>query len=1816
MESQALQALENLRQRLLDLTPRNRLINFRHTRKGCLRVIDELPDQLVEMLLDETEMRFEPVPEPNRKQLLDEDYIGIDETTGQEYRKKEHPTAEEWAKRCGLDTSYGAPEPQTATTDDRHTDTAIQTLLYPHEMEARLKSLRQTSESAIQEMGANILYLAFGFLEWLETDAGDPRLAPLFLVPVRLQKGRMNRQTKAYEYRINYSGEDIIPNLSLREKLRRDFGMALPDMDEDTKPETYFKEVTKLIEENRPKWRLRRYITLALLNFSKLLMYLDLDPLRWPEGAEITDHEIVRQFLGGQNTDQGEQEVSNGDLGFGEEYPVDEIDKVHEKYPLIDDADSSQHSALIDAIDGKNLIVEGPPGTGKSQTITNLIAAAMAQNKRVLFVAEKLAALEVVRRRLDAAGLGEFCLELHSHKSQKRKMLDEVKSRLDKHGNYRSPTKIEREISRYEELKTTLNNHAERINQPWKNTSKTLHEIFMTAAHYREVIGQDPVSVHPEGYDGGNLDDATQLRVEDMLVTFCQVYKGITDQLDGDSDLQQHPWYGVRNINLQMFDQQRVQSALEDWQHSLQKLNDERAHLAEGLACGQDKVTDSLNRLVLLLEDLERLPALEGNELLDRLPILRGQPLDDAQQYLSLFEKIQAHYSALRSRVGAEVLDDLSEVSNIIAGSEELILRVAPSITLENVAEAINQLETMSAQLMDLQEPLEALRAVMREDISRYLSLTQAGLVELRTFIDLTASLAPSYWRFRNELFDNDELDDLLPRLHGELEQLWTLQNELSEVFRLHVLPDKDELMSIRETLDAGRGVFCWFDSRWREARKKVLGMAAGTQGEFSKLYPLLQKVEEFSKRRQALDENEHYQQALGERLEGLKTDMVLLKSLRHWYKSVRQEYGIGFGSRVALGTAILDMPRDTIRAVRSLSEQGITQKISDFLNNLEDIRVVFEPVRVLYNDEKPLAGDDGVISCLLRSSKEALLACESLLLIDNKISVKELRNYKTILVSFKQAVDDWQADDCGDRLFQGRLGLELGVNADNTSALSSLRNTLVVAERVALALDNESIRRRIYAQPEVATFNGIESLSSQLQSRMERQSTKLRDFVELTELESSDWMRESGDQLYKLIARNDLALNNIETLHNWLDYVRYRKQLLDNGLVRLVRSVECGDLDVSQMIEAYKAGIFDILAREILREQPELNDFAGLTQNTYQEQFRGYDNRLKELQSEKIAWQIDQREIPNGNFSARRSELTELHLLRHQCGLQRRHLPIRQLLHRAGRALVALKPCFMMGPMSVAQYLAPGQIEFDLIIMDEASQIKPQEALGAIARGKQVVVVGDPKQLPPTSFFDRVVIEDEENTTITEEAESILDATLPMPMFSARRLRWHYRSQHESLIAFSNQSFYDSNLVLFPSPRKRADDYGIKYTRVPSGCFINRRNLEEASIISKAVREHFMRWAEESLGVVAMNAEQCLHIESAIETLAKDDIEFRKRLEEDSSRQEPLFVKNLENVQGDERDVIFISMTYGPQEAKGRVLQRFGPINSETGWRRLNVLFTRSKKRMHIFSSMGSSDIVVDDTSKRGVCALRNFLAYCESGILHETQTITNRSPESDFEIAVMNALRDKGFECVPQVGVAGFFVDIAVLDPDNQGRYLMGVECDGATYHSAKSARDRDRLRQTILERLGWRIRRIWSTDWFRNPHAQLQPILQELNSLKSEITEEVEQVESESAGIESIVEQVEQQEGVTDEFIFEEEGLEEKLIAFDREIIRQELPDTLDNARLLRPAMLEAILEHQPVSREDFLEYIPGYLRQSTAPGEGRYLDQVLAIINASS
>ena len=1810
-EETALAALENLRKRLLDLTRRNRLINFRHTRGASLRVIDELPDQLTETLLAEKEMRFLPVPEPTREQLIEAGYIEIDKETGQEERLKKDPTAEEWARWLGLETSYEVPASLSDEPEVKHRDAAIQVLLFPYEMEVRLRNLRQKAETAIEESGANILYLAFGFLEWFDErgDGDKPRIAPLFLVPARLQKGRLNPSTRTYEYTLSYSGEDILPNLSLREKLRIDYGLALPDLDENTRPEDYFGSVLGLIKDNHPQWRLRRYITLALLNFSKLLMYLDLDPNHWPDGMHISAHPVVARFLSGYDGENGGQEAEWG-FDFPDEYQIDALPDVHENYPLIDDADSSQHSALVDAVDGKNLVIEGPPGTGKSQTITNLIAAAIARGKRVLFVAEKLAALEVVKSRLDAAGLGEFCLELHSHKSQKRKVLDEVESRLKKHGHYRQPKDIDADIARYEELKDALKSHVERINKRWKKTEITLHEIFMAATRYRETLGINPEPLHPEDYSGGNFDPFRQRQVRDQIDMFSQLYQTVAKQLNGNATLQSHPWYGVHNTDLQIFDTPRIKRALEDWQASLQELVNLRPVIAEKLDCTAGEVPTNLRDFVSLREELQRLPVLKGDELLDRLPLLKGEVLEECGEYLKLFENIQLLHSRLSSEVGVEVLEDLSSVDEYLNGSGKLRQLVSEKMTLQDLSVAVRRLTQLKDQLNEVRETIDEIIAVVGEKAGKHLGLHENGLRELRTFVELVAALQPTHWQWRDTIFDNEKLDQALPEFRQQIEALRGLRDDLDGSYNLDALPKQTVLDELNTCLKAG-GAFRWLKRSWRVARKKLLECAATSKVKFKTLLPLLEKVTLFVAERQQLEENELFNDLLGDHFKGMDTDIDSLDALRSWYRQVRRAYGIGFGPKVALGDAILELPADIGRAIRSLSEQGIGKRLDIFSNELTSLKEIFGPAMKSQRGADVLVGEAGLLERLLAELDSVLHSCEPLM-VDDSLSLVEFGRRIEALNTFRKLVEKWTEADLDNHLFQGRLNLRPGMDGDNETALAVAQHTLAAAIDIK-ELSNPLITQCIDAAPDKVTFTTLNSLGSLLKKASDAQEESANAFESLMTLDRNAWRRGCGDGIEGLIERNAYALSSEQALQNWLDYVRARDQVEAIGFNALVESVEQNETPIAHVGEASLAAVYDVLAREILREQPELSRFSGHSQEALQRQFKEYDERLKRLQRERIAWRADQPEIPRGNFGGRVSSYTERSLLEHECGKKTRHIPIRQLVKRAGRALISLKPCFMMGPMSVAQYLTPGQIPFDVVVMDEASQIKPEDALGAVARGEQVVIVGDPKQLPPTSFFDRVVDDEEGDFTAIEESESILDATLHM--FPQRRLRWHYRSQHESLIAFSNHSFYNSDLVLFPSPHNESDDFGIQYSRLPRGCFINRQNLEEAKVIAESVKGHFLHRPGESLGVVAMSAEQRDQIERAVEIVAKEDPTFQLALEKDQLRPDSLFVKNLENVQGDERDVIFISMTYGPQEpGSSEMFQRFGPINSDVGWRRLNVLLTRARKRMHIFSSMGSDHIKLTGNSSRGAKALRDFLAYCETGILHSTEIYSGRSPDSDFEIGVANALQREGFECKLQVGVAGFFIDIAVVDPGSPGRFLLGIECDGATYHSAKSVRDRDRLRQTILERLGWRIRRIWSTDWFKNPYAELQPIVRELHELKTERLDE-QGTPSEAEGVKDIIGQVESQEAAIDPFVAEKATLEDKLLDFEIQVIQKALPETPENKRLLRPAMREAFVEYKPTSKSEYLEKMPAYLRQSTDSSEEKYLDNVLELINSS-
>nr|MDP9473679.1 DUF3320 domain-containing protein [Chloroflexota bacterium] len=524
-----------------------------------------------------------------------------------------------------------------------------------------------------------------------------------------------------------------------------------------------------------------------------------------------------------------------------------------------------------------------------------------------------------------------------------------------------------------------------------------------------------------------------------------------------------------------------------------------------------------------------------------------------------------------------------------------------------------------------------------------------------------------------------------------------------------------------------------------------------------------------------------------------------------------------------------------------------------------------------------------------------------------------------------------------------------------------------------------------------------------------------------------------------------------------------------------------------------------------VYREDDALRAFRGDEHEATIAQFREFDRRYISTLTRRIRRVLAGRQ---GRVSAAHGG--EPGLLRHEAGKRKRHIPLRRLFERIPNLLPTLKPCLMMSPLSVAQFLPADRYRFDIVVFDEASQVRPHDAIGAIMRGKQLIVAGDSKQLPPTAFFDRTAddgtIDDEQDL---RALESILDGLGTKGMPSAG-LPWHYRSRHEDLIAYSNHHFYDRRLVTFPSPTaERSPARGVRLNYVPDARYEDVRdkvlgtpvrvNRVEAQCVARLVMHHARTRPDESLGVVALGTNQREEVEEAIKQARMLDQSLDDFFRPD--KPDPFFVKALEQVQGDERDVIMISIGYG-KNAQGMLSHNFGPINQDGGERRLNVLVTRARLQVIVVSSIRSADIDLARTNKLGPRLLKNYLDFAERGqIALEAETTGGDGEyESPFEEEVGEAIKRAGYIVHRQVGSSRFRIDLAIVDPRQPGRYLLGIECDGRTYHGSKTARDRDRLRQEILEGLGWKIHRVWSTDWIRRPERELDRVIARVEELLS--------------------------------------------------------------------------------------------------------------------
>ena len=543
--------------------------------------------------------------------------------------------------------------------------------------------------------------------------------------------------------------------------------------------------------------------------------------------------------------------------------------------------------------------------------------------------------------------------------------------------------------------------------------------------------------------------------------------------------------------------------------------------------------------------------------------------------------------------------------------------------------------------------------------------------------------------------------------------------------------------------------------------------------------------------------------------------------------------------------------------------------------------------------------------------------------------------------------------------------------------------------------------------------------------------------------------------------------------------YLATKEQAIAQGLLEITWFVERDGLSPDQARALFDFGYADNMLGKILSENQELAKFNGLDHAERIKRYRELDDRLAEL-AKKAAFAKITDKMPL-SLNGKCDKTSELGILRRECEKKMRHKPIRQLLALTPNLAPQLKPCFLMSPLSVAQYLPPDAPPFDLVVFDEASQIPVWDAIGVIARGKQFICVGDPKQMPPTNFFNKGESEDgaveDEEEDIPEDLESILDECLAAGV-SSTHLNWHYRSRHESLIQFSNHNYYEDRLYTFPSA-DRSPRLGVRFAFVEDGVYdrrATRTNRKEAEALVEWVFTRIKEpgYKPRSVGVVTFSQAQKDLIENLFEERREKEPDCEAFFSENA--EEPFFVKNLENVQGDERDVILFSVGYAPDK-DGKMAMNFGPLNRDGGERRLNVAVTRAKEQVVVFSSIHGSQIDLERTSAVGAKHLRDFLEFAEKG-----ESESNASKPKDngaFPKAVAEFLRSKGYTVDEQVGSGACRIDLAVKKP-GEDTYSLAIECDGPSYASQLTVRDRDQLRHSVLKGLGWRITRIWSVDW----------------------------------------------------------------------------------------------------------------------------------------
>ena len=780
----------------------------------------------------------------------------------------------------------------------------VQSLHYPTELERILRTISYASRTAIEESGTNMLYLVFGFLEWYESDSStEAHLAPVLTLPVTLARGKADRTLGTFSYEMSRLSEDTEINLSLREKFKRDFGLDLPDFTQDDSFESYTSKFKGILKA-KPRWRLQRKITLALLYFGKLRMYQDLDTRKWPAQARLEDHPLIKDLFEG---------IKRTDLTFGGEYKIDAPANQVVVPPLILDADSSQHSVLIDARQDKNLVVEGPPGTGKSQTIANLIANAFNDGKTVLFVSEKLAALEVVRRRLDDAGLGIFCLELHSHKTEKRRLLDDLEDRLKARGSFPDPALLDGKIAALQRAKSQLVDYVALLSSPYGPFTRTGFDIIWAYERYRQTL---PIA--PQLVEACAIPNADKMIGSDLdwnLQLLELHVKHLSEICQGSGNFREHPWYGVSNANLKYQEERELLTALQELRNKAGILYKVVDSLKSTTGFSVEPTAGSIAQLVDLRVEMPDWPQSASPEFLSAL--LSPGERDRVQTFL-------AEVVAWREKQ-VEFLLYFSEVPEVPSADLAKFVKLAEDARAKDCTQySVQELESRAEASAALAKQTEKLISLFDEiiGIGRGSSACDEGaLAEVCVFCQLLEETPPSLLKSRQEVLEKETASRYLAEAERESERLCIEQARLSEEFDLDAELSPEDLDKHILELQGATVLKRWFNSNFKTARRYYRELSRRPVRNPQTMATSLRDLQRFQEDFRALQSSEVYHSALGDHFRGIATNFSELRGLVEWYRNVRQRLSSQRPAAMALMTALFRSSTLRLERVRQIAK-------------------------------------------------------------------------------------------------------------------------------------------------------------------------------------------------------------------------------------------------------------------------------------------------------------------------------------------------------------------------------------------------------------------------------------------------------------------------------------------------------------------------------------------------------------------------------------------------------------------------------------------------------------------------------------------------------------------------------------------------------------------------------------------------------------------------------------------------------------------------------------------------------------------------------